>query len=244
MQADGANITSRLIDNYLVDQECKRRGIVISKALIDDAVQELVKLIAGQGETLDQGLADHHETLAQLQDEMKESLEREMLLVDKIQPTRMVHCKAILVRFTSPNVQQPKDYPPHTEAECEAILTEIQKQLAAGKSFSDLANQYSEDPFSKDKGGEVGFAFDGAPLDQDLVRAALLVPSGQVSEPVRVSYGYYLIQVVSTSENHPKSEDSSYKDAEDKYRRQQAEYMVPDYLKTLRAKAKIVNYVP
>jgi foldase protein PrsA len=165
--------------------------------------------------------------------------------MDKVQPTHMVHCRAILIRYTAPNVKQPDEFKPHTEAEALAIIDDVQKQLKAGKDFGDLAKQYSEDTASKDKGGDVGLAFDGANLDETLLRAALSLDKGKITEnPVKVNYGYYLIQVVSTSDSHPASEDSSYAAAQDKYRRQQAQYLVPDYMKTLRAQAKIVNYLP
>jgi len=142
-------------------------------------------------------------------------------------------------------VQQPADFPPHTDAEALAILDNVQKDLKAGKDFGDVAKQYSEDNFSKDKGGEVGLAFDGANIDQALIKAALTLEAGQTTPaPVKVSYGYYIIRVVSTSEKHPADEDSSYAAAQDKYRRQQAEYLVPEYLKGLRAAAKIYNYLP
>jgi len=242
MQEDGSNITSNMIDNFLVDSECKKRHIVIPQSMIDERVDGLRKALGPT--TLEEGLKQHHETLAQLQYELKQTAEREELVLDKVQPTHMVHCKAILVRFTSDNVQQPADFPPHTDAEALAILANVQKDLKDGKDFGDVAKQYSEDSFSKDKGGEVGLAFDGANIDQALIKAALTLEVGLTSEPVKVSYGYYIIRVVSTSEKHPAEEDSSYAAAEDKYRRQQAAYMVPECLKELRAKAKIYNYLP
>lgn len=243
MRQDAANITSNLIDNYLVDAECQKRGITVPQSLIDDSVNGLAKAIAP--ETLDEGLKQHHQTLAQLQDDIRHTLERDALVMDKVQPTHMVHCKAILIRFTAPNQQQPAQFTPHTDAEAIGIVTEVQKQLKAGKEFSALATQYSEDTYSKDKGGDVGLTYDGANLDQDLIRSALSLKTGEITPtPVKVAYGYYLIQVVSTSDDHPKDEDSSYADAEEKYRRQQAEYLVPQYLKDLRAQAKIVNYIP
>lgn len=243
MQEDGSNITSNMIDNFLVDAECKKRNIVVPQSMIDDRVDGLRKAIAPS--TIEEGLKQHHETLAQLEDELRQTTEREELVLDKVQPTHMVHCKAILVRFTGENVQQPADFPPHTDAEALAILDNVQKDLKAGKDFGDVAKQYSEDNFSKDKGGEVGLAFDGANIDQALIKAALTLEAGQTTPaPVKVSYGYYIIRVVSTSEKHPADEDSSYAAAQDKYRRQQAEYLVPEYLKGLRAAAKIYNYLP
>lgn len=243
MRVDAANITHKLIDDYLVDQECKRRGIVVPDSEVDASVENLARMLAPT--SLEEGLKEHHDTLENLKSELRESLEREELVIDKVKPTYIVHCKAIMVHFGTPNSPQAQQFKPHTEDEALKILADVQDQLKAGKDFGDLATQYSEDVNSKDKKGDVGMTYDGAPLDQALIRAALTLKKGQVSpSPVKTINAYYLLEVVSTSDDHAPDEDAAYAAAEDHYRHQQAEYLVPDYMKNLRAQAKIVDYIP
>ena len=69
MQQDGPNITTRLIENYLLEQAAEERHIVVTQREIDDRVQVLAKAIAPM--TLEQGLKAHHTTLAGLQDDIR-----------------------------------------------------------------------------------------------------------------------------------------------------------------------------
>jgi parvulin-like peptidyl-prolyl isomerase len=79
----------------------------------------------------------------------------------------------------------------------EEALTRIklaQEALKAGKSFDDVAKEFSDDPGSKDKGGlyeNIAFGrfvpeFDKAVRGQE---------AGKVGEPVKSMHGYHLIQV-------------------------------------------------
>lgn len=73
----------------------------------------------------------------------------------------------------------------------EAILAEYK----AGKSFTDLAEQYSEDPGSKEQGGDLGWVERGYLVPSIDMLLPELQP-GEVSEPVRTAYGFHLVQMV------------------------------------------------
>lgn len=86
-----------------------------------------------------------------------------------------------------------------TEEELQARLKEVQAALAAGKSFEDLVEPYSDDPGSKaTKGlyqgvtkGQFVPEFEAASFKQEL---------GKVGEPVKTAYGYHLIRVEKRTE--------------------------------------------
>lgn len=73
----------------------------------------------------------------------------------------------------------------------EAILAEYK----AGKSFTDLAKQYSEDPGSKEQGGDLGWVERGYLVPSIDMLLPELQP-GEVSEPVRTAYGFHLVEMV------------------------------------------------
>jgi peptidyl-prolyl cis-trans isomerase D len=80
-----------------------------------------------------------------------------------------------------------------TDAAAKAKAEGILKQLQAGGSWTDLAKKNSDDPGSKDKGGELGFAqrkqmvpeFDNAIFTQKVGDIAV----------VKSSFGYHIVQV-------------------------------------------------
>jgi len=69
------------------------------------------------------------------------------------------------------------------------------EELKKGTDFAELAKKYSEDPNSKDKGGDLGF-FARTQMVPEFDQVAFTLKNGEVSEPVRTQYGYHLIQVL------------------------------------------------
>ncbi|MGD0798433.1 MAG: peptidyl-prolyl cis-trans isomerase [Acidobacteriaceae bacterium] len=74
-----------------------------------------------------------------------------------------------------------------------AKAQDVLKQVLAGGNFADLAKKYSEDPGSKDAGGELPL-MPTAQLDPAYAKAAMALGTGQTSGLVRSSFGYHIIQ--------------------------------------------------
>lgn len=68
-------------------------------------------------------------------------------------------------------------------------------QIRAGGDFAALARKLSDDPGTKDRGGDLGFVPRGRFLPE-FERATFALKVGQVSEPVRTQVGYHLIQAL------------------------------------------------
>lgn len=79
------------------------------------------------------------------------------------------------------------------DAAAKAKAEDILKQLKAGANFADLAKKYSEDPGSKDSGGELPM-IPTSQLDPAYAQAAMALAPGQTSPLVRSSFGYHIIQ--------------------------------------------------
>jgi peptidyl-prolyl cis-trans isomerase D len=80
-----------------------------------------------------------------------------------------------------------------TDAAAKAKAEDILKQVKAGGNFADLAKKYSDDPGSKDTGGELPM-MPTSGLDPAYGKAAMLLSPGQTSPLVRSSFGYHIIQ--------------------------------------------------
>ncbi|MGV3589221.1 MAG: foldase protein PrsA, partial [Adhaeribacter sp.] len=74
-------------------------------------------------------------------------------------------------------------------------LLELKKRIQAGESFATLATQYSEDPGSAAKGGELGF-FKKRELVPEYEAAALKLEPGQLTDVVESQFGFHLIQLI------------------------------------------------
>lgn len=72
--------------------------------------------------------------------------------------------------------------------------SELRKEILGGKDFAEVARASSDDPGSKNKGGELGWNEKTAWVPA-FAQAAFNLPIGEVSEPVLTPFGFHLIQV-------------------------------------------------
>jgi len=83
-----------------------------------------------------------------------------------------------------------------TDAAAKAKAEDILKQIKAGGNFAELAKKNSDDPGSKDQGGELPMIATSQ-LDPAYAQAAMALSPGQTSPLVRSSFGYHIIQTES-----------------------------------------------
>ena len=90
----------------------------------------------------------------------------------------------------------PKGADAKTDAAAKAKAEDILKQVKAGGNFADLAKKNSDDPGSKDQGGDLPMIATSS-LDPAYAQAAMALNPGQTSGLVRSSFGYHIIQTES-----------------------------------------------
>ncbi|WP_341520644.1 SurA N-terminal domain-containing protein [Pseudomonas sp. G.S.17] len=81
------------------------------------------------------------------------------------------------------------------EEQAKAKIEEIQQRLAKGEDFAALAKEFSQDPGSASKGGDLGYAGKGV-YDPAFEEALYALNKDQVSAPVQSSYGWHLIKLL------------------------------------------------
>jgi parvulin-like peptidyl-prolyl isomerase len=228
------------IENYVVDRECKRRGISVQPSEIDHQIEILRKAIAPK--TIEQGMAMHHTTMAGLREDFRQLIEREKLVIDTISPPSMVHAQVIFVKSdgSGPNQgAQPADFAKNNAPI--QRLADIRSQIDQGKSFDDLAKQYSE----MGNKGDLGILYSGASnVDTAMLNTALKMKCGEITPaPIQTYGGYFLLRVVSTDKAHPTDENFAYAQALKHYKTQQADLIAPQAVIELVNKSKVVNYL-
>ena len=82
-----------------------------------------------------------------------------------------------------------------TENQAEILINDIFKRLKEGEDFKQLARQFSEDPGSKMDGGELGWSNPGD-YDPAFEMTLNATEIGQLSEPVKSSFGWHIIEVM------------------------------------------------
>ena len=80
-----------------------------------------------------------------------------------------------------------------TDAAAKAKAEGILKQIQGGANFADLAKKNSDDPGSKDTGGELGFAQRGRMVPE--FDNAIFTQKIGDTKIVKTQYGYHIVQV-------------------------------------------------
>lgn len=74
------------------------------------------------------------------------------------------------------------------------LAEDILKRAKAGEDFGKLAKDYSEDPGSKDKGGE--YVFPRGQMVPEFEAAAFSMETNQISDIVTTQFGYHIIKTI------------------------------------------------
>jgi len=69
------------------------------------------------------------------------------------------------------------------------------QRLQAGEDFAELAKELSDDPGSKEKGGDLGW-FGRGRMQPEFEATAFSLPVGEISKPFTTTYGYHILQVL------------------------------------------------
>ena len=112
-----------------------------------------------------------------------------------------VKVRHILIETPKPGPDGKVDQKAVDEARAKA--QDILKQIKSGGNFAELAKKYSQDPGSKDKGGELGWIVKGQTV-AEFEKAAFAQSKGQISDPVQSSFGFHIIQTEDKEDAHVK----------------------------------------
>lgn len=184
-----SRIAKEEIYHLLVSDYLKKQGFTVETQQVDDALTKLKESIHANPETESFynkiGLTDDYyriqivkdfynkEFITQIKAEATED-EQEIKALSKTKPI-LVKARNILV-------------------DNQELALELKEKVEQGESFAELAMDYSLDPGSKDKGGDLGY-FTKYDVEKTIADAAFSLPTGTVSEPLVTQLGYVIIQV-------------------------------------------------
>jgi peptidyl-prolyl cis-trans isomerase D len=90
-----------------------------------------------------------------------------------------------------------------TDAAAKAKAEALLKQIQGGANFADLAKKNSDDPGSKDSGGELGFAQRGRMVPE--FDNAIFTQKIGDTKIIKTQYGYHIVQVEERQQAHAQS---------------------------------------
>ena len=106
---------------------------------------------------------------------------------EKFKQPELAHARHILILSKESDPKAEKDSKREK-------LVQIKKKLKEGGDFAALAKQYSEDPGSKERGGDLGF-FPRGQMVKPFDEAVFKMNPGDISDIVETEFGYHLIKL-------------------------------------------------
>ena len=102
-----------------------------------------------------------------------------------------VRASHILLMTTDPETHEPLSA--EKKAAKHQQMEDILKQARAGTNFAELAKKYSEDPGSKDKGGE--YTFPRGQMVKEFEDTAFSMKPNEISDIIETRFGYHIIKL-------------------------------------------------
>ncbi len=214
-EAAKSQVMPRLLAFNLADAYAEENGIEVSGEEVQTEIDTIKDQFneqataAGQDagdpdETFQQALEQFGYTEASFREEVRTSLlvqKVEEEVVGDVSPTdeevEALYEENKEAQFTQPE-QRCIRHILFTEDE-EAQAEEVKQELEDGGDFAELAEEYSQDPGSKEQGGDLGCQPEGR-FVPEFDEAAFDAEEGEILGPIETDFGFHLIEVTDIQE--------------------------------------------
>jgi foldase protein PrsA len=232
---------NQLVQQALIDQYARDKKVDVSQAEIDKKEADTkAKFPAGQFEQIlkQQGLTEA---------DVQQILKQQLVLEKATAP--QVHVSEADIKSYFDKNHAVFDKPEQVKArhvlvaDAKTAATVMAKLKAnpSDANWTAVAKQYSVDPSSKDKGGELGY-FGRGQMVAPFQDAAFGAKVGQIVGPVKSPFGYHVIQVEDKKPAQKATLASAHDQIKTQLTQQQQSQQVPLFLQQLRSNAKIDVY--
>ncbi|MGB8964601.1 MAG: peptidylprolyl isomerase [Candidatus Cybelea sp.] len=232
----GRTVLQQMVQDALIQQYAKSNNLTVTDAEVAQREDQLKgNFPAG---SWDEMLKSRGLTEADVRSAL-----REQLILDRALSKDVTVTPASVKQYFDKNHEQ-FDKPEQVTAKHIlvpnlAMAEKIEGDLKAGQSFAALAKQYSTDPGSKDKGGELG-TFRRGQMVPAFDKVAFSAPIGAISAPVKSPFGYHIIVVESRTPGTKATLASATPQITETLRQQQEAPLIQPFLQGLQQKATIV----
>lgn len=188
----GAEVVSSLIEEKIINLEGKKEKITVSDKEIDEQLNEYKEMYGGE-EGFKAALTQGGMTEKDLEGDIIQYVTLRKLLEPRIKITDD-EMKAYFDENKSTFDEEEQVKASHILVKDEKTAEEVEKKLAAGEDFAELAKEYSTDEGSAENGGDLGY-FGKGKMVKEFEDVAFSQEIDKISEPVKSEHGYHIIKV-------------------------------------------------
>ncbi len=226
------------VDRLLFVQEAATRSLAI---LPSDVEQRLQRMRADwPPEEFEALLAQRHQTLDELRDELRAQLVQERLFHELVYPRVAVTEEEIRAQLDAhPELLQEPEQVHAAQIVVKELdqAKELRAKLREGAKFADLARERSLSADAKD-GGDLGW-FPRGVMPPQFDEVAFSLGPGQISDVVTTDYGFHIFKLLERRPARKKDLASVRADVERRLLQAKQEQAQTDFVTQLRSKAAI-----
>ncbi|MBD1379277.1 peptidylprolyl isomerase [Metabacillus arenae] len=185
----GDQVLKQMIDTMLLEKKYK-----VSDKEIDAKIKDYEKQFGGK-ESLDQALEQKG---IKGENEFEKMIKQELLFEKAATDGVKVSEEEIKKAFDEKYKEEIKAS--HILVKDEKTATEVKAKLEKSEDFSQLAREYSIDPGSKDRGGDLGY-FRKESMVPEFDKVVFSMKVNEISNPVKTQHGYHIIKVTDKKTN-------------------------------------------
>jgi parvulin-like peptidyl-prolyl isomerase len=146
----------------------------------------------------------------------------------------LAHARHILLMTIDGTTRPPTPLSTNTVATKRRLAEDLLKQIRGGADFAELAKKYSEDPGSKENGGELP-EFPRGQMVPEFESAAFAMTNSQVSDIVTSQFGFHIIKLIDKTPAKKIDFATASPEIKDGLARLKIAKLAPAYVKKLRA---------
>lgn len=224
------SIVQMLVQDKLIADDMKKNNVKVDDKELDDKFLQYIQQFGGQ-EKFDKMLEDYNMS----SDKFKETIKKDQIYQkhrDWFEKKHPVSDKDAKKYFDEHKETLAQVKASHILVADENTANEVKKKIDNGADFAELAKEYSKDTANSNKGGDLGY-FTKDKMVKEFADKAFSMKKGEVSEPVKTSYGYHIIKVDDKKDTADSLKDDISKALNDK--------KYSDYLTKLFNKANVVT---
>ena len=201
-------VVNEIVMDHIITERIKAKGIESTDAEVDAKLDELISRNRMTKEDFLKKLAENDMDIEDIKIQIRKMVGFEKLIevesIGKVAPVTEADAQKFydenLPRFSESEQVRASHILIQTEgldeagkAQAKAKIDDLLTRARAGEDFAELAKANSEDPGSKDKGGE--YVFSKGRMVKEFEEAAFSLEVDKISDVVETQYGYHIIKL-------------------------------------------------
>jgi peptidyl-prolyl cis-trans isomerase SurA len=245
-------VLDRLIDDHLIQQQAQELKISVSTEDVDRSIEQIKK---DNGLT-DAALRDELRKVGQTPESYRQEIRKQIIRYrviniavgskvsvsdNDVQSYYDRHMKAgsnVQVRASHIFIGIPENADAATVLEKERTAKKLLERAKGGEDFGKLAKEFSEDPATRNEGGDLGF-FGKDMLPKPIEEMVFAMKIGEVRGPVRADRGFHVIKLVDRRAKDVKPLADVKEELRNMLKTKEMERQTKNYLTELRKKTLV-----